>query len=104
MMQFPVTIQKQTYLLSIDHITKEDDLKLIYGITIDQQRYFLSKTLDINDCEQIDSRPRLGDALIDEICDVITSIEIAYKERPSLEFINAEISRILVSKRNTWPT
>ena len=104
MMQFPLAIHQQTYLLSIDHITKEDDLKLIYGITIDQQSYFLSKTLDVNDCEQIDSRPRLADELIGEICDVITSIEIAYKERPSLEFINAEINRILISRRNNWPS
>jgi hypothetical protein len=38
--------------------------------------------------------------LLNELCFIITEIEITYQKRPSLEFINREIVRILGRIRN----
>jgi hypothetical protein len=100
MIKLPFFIDNQTYRLSIDHITMETKSQLIYGITINNGHYFVCKTLDINNCEQIDNNAPLGAFLLQEICTVITEIETACQERPSLEFINREITRILMRIRN----
>jgi len=91
----PITNKNQTYFFSIVHVTKQPPDKLIYGILINLKSYYLSKTIGIEDCAQIDSQPVLDHALLLEICDIMTRFEVAYQEYPSLEFINVEIIKAL---------
>jgi len=91
----PITSKNQTYFFSIVHVTKQPPDKLIYGILINSESYYLSKTIGIEDCAQIDSKPRLDHTLLLEICDIMTRFEVAYQEYPSLEFINVEIIKAL---------
>ncbi|MDB5140871.1 MAG: hypothetical protein JWR12_2787 [Mucilaginibacter sp.] len=96
----PLSINNQTCFFSVKHITKELSAKLIYGIHLNTFDYFLSKSLGLNDCEQLDSNPQLDADLLDVICTVITEVENKYKKRPTLELINNEIFRILGRIRN----
>jgi hypothetical protein len=96
----PIINNSQTYFFSIVHVTKQPPDKLIYGILINSESYYLSKTIGIEDCTQIDSRPPLDYALLLEICDIMTRFEVTYQEYPSLDFINVEIIRALVQIRN----
>lgn len=91
----PVKINNLTYFFSVVHITNESPTNLIYGINLNRSTYYLCKTLEINDCKQIDSHPLLDPLLLNELCAVITEIETVYKRRPSLEYINREIFSIL---------
>ena len=91
----PITSKNQTYFFSIVHVTKQPPDKLIYGILINSESYYLSKTIGIEDCAQIDSKPRLDHTLLLEICDIMTRFEVAYRQYPSLEFINVEIIKAL---------
>jgi hypothetical protein len=97
----PISINNQTYFFSVNHITKPFSTKLVYGISLNSKNYFLGKTIGINECEQLDSNPLLAPVVLDEICKIMTEIENAYKQRPSLEFINSEIFKILGRIRNT---
>jgi hypothetical protein len=96
----PITNNNLTYFFSIVHVTKQPPDKLIYGILINSESYYLSKTIGIEDCIQIDSKPPLDQALLLEICDIMTRFEVAYQQYPSLEFINVEIIKALDLIRN----
>jgi hypothetical protein len=48
----------------------------------------------------LDNNPVLDIELLNEICEVITELEIRYQKRPSLEFMNKEIFKILGRRRN----
>lgn len=97
----PITNNNQTYFFSIVHITKQPPNKLIYGILINSGSYYLSKTIGMEDCMQLDSNPILDQALLQEICDIMTRFEVFYKEYPSLDFINVEILKALEQIRST---
>lgn len=90
----------QLYFFSVAHITNDHGTTFTYGINLYTHTYYLSKTLGINDCRQLDTYPPLDPALLNELCFIITEIEITYQKRPSLEFINREIVRILGRIRN----
>ena len=95
----PIYINSETYFFSIIHITKESATKLIYGVLLNTHIYYLSKSLGLSDCVQLDNHPLLNVGLITEICDIITKFELEYKKYPSLEFINEEIIKVLSSVR-----
>ena len=99
----PLSINNKTYFFSVKHITKELSNKLIYGIRLNMNSYFLSKSSNLGDCEQIDCKPTLDPIVLKEICLVISEIERENKVRPTLAFINMEIFRILGRIRNTLP-
>lgn len=94
------SINNQTYFFTINHITKEDYNKHIYGIRLNNQNYFLSKTSGVADCSQLDMNLPLNLGVLHEIDDVLTEVELKYKKRPSLELINQEIFSILIKHRN----
>jgi hypothetical protein len=96
----PITNNNLTCFFSIVNVTKQPPDRLIYGILINSESYYLSKTIGIEDCSQIDSRPPLDHALLLEICDIMTRFEVAYRQYPSLELINVEIIRALEQIRN----
>ena len=96
----PITSNNQTYFFSIVHVTKQAPDNLIYGILINSESYYLSKTIGIENCVQLDSKPSLDHSLLLEICDIMTKFEVAYKEYPSLDFINVEIIKTLELMRN----
>ncbi|MDB5011362.1 MAG: hypothetical protein JWR67_3329 [Mucilaginibacter sp.] len=96
----PISINTKTCFFSVKHITQEHDIKFIYGISLNTHNYFISKSVNINDCEQLDNNPVLDIELLNEICEVITELEIRYQKRPSLEFMNKEIFKILGRRRN----
>ena len=85
---------------SVKHIITPIKTKLIYGIMYKNLEYFLFKTLGLNDCEQLDSNPKLDIEIFDTMCEVITEIEREYKKIPPLEFINMDIFNILVRVKN----
>ena len=95
----PIYIHSETYFFSIIHITKESATKLIYGILLNTHIYYLSKSLGLSDCIQLDNHPLLHGDLVTEICDIITKFELEYEKYPSLEFINEEIIKVLSSVR-----
>lgn len=94
------TINSQTYFFTINHITKETYNKHIYGLRVNNENYFLSKTSGIGDGEQLDANPLLNPDVLHEINDVLTEIELKFKKRPPLELINQEIFNILIKHRN----
>ncbi|MEZ2336837.1 hypothetical protein AB6735_14440 [Mucilaginibacter sp. RCC_168] len=96
----PIAINNQTYFFFVSHITSQAGNQLIYGINLNNDPYYFSKTLGINDCKQIDSHELLDTAVLDELCSIITQIELAYQSRPSLELINEDICQILEKIRN----
>jgi len=91
----PIYINSETYFFSIIHVTKESATKLIYGVLLNTHIYYLSKSLGLSDCIQLDNHPLLHADLIIEICDIITKFELEYEKYPSLEFINEEIIKVL---------
>ena len=93
-------MSNQTYFFSVNHITKESNTKLIYGICLNNHTYFLSKSRGTNDGEQLDNNPLLSAYLLNQICQVITEIEMENTQRPSLEFMNIAILRILARIRS----
>ena len=95
----PIYINSETYFFSIIHVTKESATKLIYGVLLNTHIYYLSKSLGLSDCIQLDNHPLLHADLIIEICDIITKFELEYEKYPSLEFINEEIIKVLSSVR-----
>jgi hypothetical protein len=96
----PLAINNQTYFFSVSHITRQASNQLIYGIDLNHNSYFFSKTLGINDCRQLDSHAALDPAVLNELCLIITEIELAYQTRPSLAHINLDIFSILGRIRN----
>lgn len=94
-----LAINNQTYFFSVSHITSKAD-QLIYGINLNNDSYYFSKTLGINDCKQLDCHTALDKVVLDELCSIITEIELAYQSRPSLTLINLNIFRILGRLRN----
>lgn len=91
----PININNETYFFSIIHITKQSATNLIYGILLNTRSYYLSKSLGLSDCVQLDANPLLDLNLLTEICDIITKFEMEYEKYPSLEFINIEIIKVL---------
>jgi len=94
-------INNQTYIFTVNHITTDCNNKHIYGIRLNTTNYFFSKTPGLNDCRQLDSHPPVSPPMLNELCEVITEIELKYKIRPALEYINREIFLILARMRNT---
>ncbi|MDB5002824.1 MAG: hypothetical protein JWQ34_1049 [Mucilaginibacter sp.] len=93
-------INSQTYFFTVNHITKETSGKLIYGISINNIHYFLSKTSGINDGAQLDNNTPFTSEILKELDAVITEIELKYKKRQTLENINREIFSILIRLRS----
>ena len=89
------------YLFVVKHITKESASKLIYGVSLNDTAYFLSKTLYIADCKQIDSQPVLEPVVFIELCAIVTEIEAIYIGHSSLEMINQQIGIILKRLKNS---
>jgi hypothetical protein len=103
----PIASNHRVYFLSIVHVTRQPPDKLIYGVLINSESYYIAKTIGTEDCVQLDSKPALDFALLVEICDIITRFEITYVDYPSLEFINIEIIKTLDQIRSqvlpeTW--
>lgn len=96
----PISINNLTYFFSIKHISKQLNTTRIYGISLNSNSYFLSKSIGVNNCEQLDSNPLLHADVLKEICEVITEIEKGHQKKPSLEFLNMEIFRILGRMRD----
>ncbi|MDB5032108.1 hypothetical protein [Mucilaginibacter sp.] len=92
-------INSQTYLFTVNHITKELNNKLIYGIQLNHSNYFLSKTSGVNDAVQLDNNLPLDTSMLNELSRVITTVELKYTKRPSLELMNREIFSLLVKLR-----
>lgn len=95
-----LAIHNQTYLFSVSHITSQAGNQLIYGINLNNGSYFFSKTWGMNDCKQLDSHAVLDAVVLNELCSIITEIELAYQTRPSLALINVDIVQILGRIRN----
>jgi hypothetical protein len=93
------TINSRTYFFTVNHITKETQNKHIYGIRLNTDNYFLSKTSGISDCEQLDMNPPLDDNVLKEIGDVMTEVELKFDKRPTTERINSEVFKILARLR-----
>ena len=93
----PIKIKVSNYLFSfsVAHITNESSTKLIYGINLNYCTYYLSKTIGINSCKQLDNHAPLDPMLLDELCTIITEIELSHIKRPALELINQEILAII---------
>ncbi|MCC8424674.1 hypothetical protein [Mucilaginibacter sp. UR6-11] len=93
-------INSQTYFFTVNHITREDEHQLIYGIRLNNTNYLLRKTSGISDAVQADNHTPLADNIMQELNDVITAVEIKHKKRLSLANINKEIFSILVRLRS----
>jgi hypothetical protein len=93
-------INSKTYFFTVNHITKEKNNKLIYGISLNNTSYFLSKTSGVKDIVQLDNKPHLIPDVLKELNEVITSVELKYKKRLSLETLNKEIFGILMRLRH----
>ena len=85
-------INSKTYFFTVNHITKEKDNKLIYGISLNNSSYFLSKTCGAKDAVQLDNKPPLNPEIIKELNTVITAVELKHKKRPSLEILTERYS------------
>jgi hypothetical protein len=94
-------INNQTYIFTVNHITKDPENRYIYGIRLNTTNYFFSKTPELNDCTQLDNHTPISPGMLKELCEIITEIELKYKRRPALEHINREIFRSLAQRRNT---
>jgi len=95
----PIYINSATYFFSILHVTRQSGAKLIYGLLLNSEIYYLSKSLGRNDCAQLDNHALLQPDLLDEICGIISTFETAYEKYPSLEFVNEEIIREVAAIR-----
>lgn len=93
-------MNSQTYFFTVNHITREADNRLLYGLRLNNISYFISKTWGVSDGEQLDTHPPLAADILKEINTVITQVELKHKKRQSLERINQEIFSILVRLRN----
>ena len=91
----PSILNSQTCFFSVSHITKPFSATFIYGIYLNNQTYYVSKTPGMNDCEQLNCMNTLEPAQLDEICYVLTQIETSHKKHPTMEWINQEIFKIL---------
>jgi hypothetical protein len=95
----PIQLNEQTYYFSIIHITKQLPDKLIYGILINSENYYINKSFGVNDCGRLDSHPLLTQTLLFEICEILTRLEIRHQHYPELETINQEIANELAINR-----
>jgi hypothetical protein len=96
----PVTFKHEICLFSVNHISVGPGSRLIYAISLDSTSYFFSKTLRIEDCQQLDGYPSLDAGLFNEIRLIITGIELDYPTHPSPELINLDILNILARIKN----
>ena len=94
------TKKDQPFFFSVKHIMKPVRKKLLYGIRYKNLDYFLFKSFGINDCEQLDSNPKLDTKIFNTICEVITEVELGYNKTPPLEFINMDVFNILARIKN----
>jgi hypothetical protein len=94
-------LNQQTYYFSVIHITKQSPDKLIYGILINAENYYLSKSLGIDDCCQLDTQPPLAVGFISEICEILTRFEVLYCDYPGLEQVNLDIIKALALNRSS---
>lgn len=87
-------LNSQTFFFTVNHITRRDDAKLIYGISLNNLSYYVSKSIGVNDCEQLDSNPVLDQVMMDEICTILSEVENDHKKTPTLAWINQQIFTI----------
>lgn len=95
----PIQPNQQTYYFSINHVTKQLPNRRIYGVLINSENYYLSKSVGINNCIQLDSRPLMVHTLLDEIGGILTGFEVLYSKCPELELLNLQIVRTLAINR-----
>jgi hypothetical protein len=96
----PVKLHQETYYFAIIHVTRQLPDKVIYGIVIKSEHYYLSKSVGINGCVQLDSHPRMAQPLLNEIDEILTRFELLYHHYPELEMINQEIIKALDLNRS----
>lgn len=89
------------FFFSVKHIIKPNTSKIIYGIRYHEKDYFIQKTLNMHDCEQLDGNPPIEAQAFSAICSVISEIEKEYKKMPPIEYINMDIFNILARYRNS---
>jgi hypothetical protein len=97
----PQSINNQSCFFSVARITKEYPDRLVYTISLNNKAYYLSKTIGINDCQQLDANLKLENELFNELCEILTEIELEYQRNPSTDFINQQIFKILGRIRAT---
>jgi len=97
----PVNINNQSYFFSVARITKDYPDKFIYSVLLNVKTYYLSKTIGVNDCHQLDDNPVLDGIVFNELCEILTEIEREYERKPSVDFINQQIFTILGRIRST---
>lgn len=98
----PLYLDNQTYFLSVIHFTNELNKGLIYGIRLNTNTFYLSKSFGINDCEQLNTHPILDAYLLNKIGIVITEVEKEYKQFPPREPINKEILKKLLKNKSLY--
>jgi hypothetical protein len=81
----PSTISSNRYFFKINHITREAYNKYIYGISLNNVSYFLSKTVGNSSSVQLDTNPPLDRNTIQEISNVLKEIEPKLEKPPSPE-------------------
>ena len=88
------------HFFSVYHIVKPSPTKLIYGVKFKNIGYYFFKSIEVNDCEQLDPNPPLEVEVFENICKVITEIEKHYKRAPVIKDINLDIFNILIKAEN----
>lgn len=94
---------ERSFFFAVKNIIKPFAAKLIYNIRYNNLDYFILKTLNGSDCEQLDSNPRIAPDIFTKICNTILEVEKEYKKTPPLELINIEIFKILLRLRDPDP-
>jgi len=87
-------LNSQTFFFTVNHVTRPHGAKIIYGVSLNNLSYYVSKSPGVNDCEQLDSNPALDTGMIDEICTILSELENDPKSTPSLAWINEQIFAI----------
>jgi hypothetical protein len=90
----PVALKKLNCPYSVARVTKASPDKFIYSVPIDNQMYFISKSVGADDCAQIDGHLALDTLIFHELCEVLKGIERDCHKRRSLDIINREILNV----------
>ena len=90
-----------SFFFSVKYIIKPNTSKLIYHIHYNEKNYFILKTPGVNDCEQLDTNPKIDLYASRKICYVLSEIEREYNKVPPLEYINMDVFKVLSRMRNS---
>ena len=93
----------QLFFFAVKNIIKPFAAKVIYNIRYNNLDYFILKTPSTDDCEQLDSNPKIAPEAFAKICRTIAEVEKEYKKTPPLELINIDIFKILLRLRDPDP-